>query len=90
VRQADTAAGVEFQNSVSSSSSAPDFSPRIVIGIRPGVNCDDNVNPGARSLAVMGAKSGILFSHCNMVITIRASDKATCRALISDFCVATS
>jgi hypothetical protein len=36
-----------------------------------------------------GAESGILFSHCTMVITIRASDRSTCRALISDFYVAT-
>jgi hypothetical protein len=60
VRQADTAAR---RNSVSSSSSAPDFSPRIVIRVRPGVNRDAGMNSGARSPAVRGTESGILFSH---------------------------
>jgi hypothetical protein len=55
VRQADTALG---RNSVSSSSSAPDFSPRIVIRVRPGVNHDASMNPGARSPAMRGAESG--------------------------------
>jgi hypothetical protein len=63
VRQSDTTAR---RNSVSSSSLAPDFSPRIVICVRPGVNRDTGVNPGARSPAVRGAESGILFSHCTI------------------------
>jgi hypothetical protein len=64
---------------------SPDFSLRIVIRVRPGVNRD----AGARSPAVRGAEPVILFSHCTMVITIRASDKASFRAQISNFYVIT-
>jgi hypothetical protein len=55
VRQADTAVG---WNSVSSSSLAPNFSPRIVIRVQPGVNRDAGVNSSARSPMVRGLNLG--------------------------------
>jgi hypothetical protein len=86
VSQADTATG---RNRVSSSSAVPDFLPRSVIRVRPGVNRDAGVNLGARSPAARGVEPAILFSHCIIRTPFSLFDRAICRALISIFCVAT-
>jgi hypothetical protein len=76
-------------NSAPTSSPAQDLSPCVVIRTPPGTNRNAGEDHGAEFTGSTFTASKDLIVHCTMVIFVSLSDRATCRALFSNFCVAT-
>jgi hypothetical protein len=76
-------------NSAPTSSLARDLSPPAIIRTPGRTNRDAGEDHGAKFTGGTFIASEDLFVHCTMAIFFSLSDRATCKALFSNFCVAT-
>jgi hypothetical protein len=76
------------QNSAPNSSSRKIFSSSTVIHMPERTNCNAGEDHGTEFTGGTFTESGIWFSHCTIAFFFSHSDRATCTALFSNFCVA--